>query len=327
MPLIGVYTWSEKKDLIKVVVPLKGASPNKVDIYVTSSTLKVNFSPYIVNIVLRSDIDPIKHKATVKDGSLLVTLYKTETSQGLWGALEFDTDDKVAISKLREESQTAQDALEKELGEKRKDRRTEDERFALRKQMGLDEAERNRLDNLKLDEKRTAEDEMYATFSRMEAEKWNAKAATITPQIAQPKPVEVKAKEPVDFETYMREKKDKALLAPEVAPAGAAVGVSVLAVADSKDIFDVANIPIIDIDGEQFDNDDTDYFEAISVVETANAIVPSSRLSVVIEEVDDVRYIPPPRAISNTADGKGTITAEKQLIIIIDMFERTYIHV
>ena len=151
MPLVGLYSWSEKSDLIKVIVPLKGASPNKVDIFVTSTTLKVNFSPYLVDIVLRHPVDPIRHKATIKDGNLKETLYKTEQSLGLWGTFEIDTDDKDAIKKIREESAVAQDTLEKELGETRKDRRTDDERFSLRKQMGLDEAERSRLDNLKLE--------------------------------------------------------------------------------------------------------------------------------------------------------------------------------
>ena len=296
MPLVGIYTWTEKKDLIKVTVPLKGASPNKVDIFVTSSTLKINFAPYIVNIVLHSPVDPIKHKATVKDGSLLVTLYKTDESQGIWGTLEVDTDDKAEINKLREESQTAQDALEKELGEKRKDRRTEDERFSLRKQMGLDEAERSRLDGLKLEEKRTAEEEVYETFARMEAAKHSASESAASKEIARAKTISIKepesVREPVDFDTYMREKDEKAKTIPN----------SAVAVADSKDIFDVADIPLVDMEGEQFDHDDTDYSEAIGV-ESAGAIVTLSRIAA--DEVDDVRYIPPPRTLSNMADGKG----------------------
>ena len=33
MPLKGVYTWQDKKDSIKVSIPLKGASPSTVDIF------------------------------------------------------------------------------------------------------------------------------------------------------------------------------------------------------------------------------------------------------------------------------------------------------
>jgi hypothetical protein len=33
MPLKGEYTWSEKKDQVKLVIPLKGVSASKVDIF------------------------------------------------------------------------------------------------------------------------------------------------------------------------------------------------------------------------------------------------------------------------------------------------------
>ena len=32
MPLSGTYEWSQKNDLLKIKVPLKGISPSKVDI-------------------------------------------------------------------------------------------------------------------------------------------------------------------------------------------------------------------------------------------------------------------------------------------------------
>lgn len=309
MPLVGLYSWSEKSDLIKVIVPLKGASPNKVDIFVTSTTLKVNFSPYLVDIVLRHPVDPIRHKATIKDGNLKVTLYKTEQSLGLWGTFEIDTDDKDAIKKIREESAVAQDTLEKELGETRKDRRTDDERFSLRKQMGLDEAERSRLDNLKLEEKTTAEAEVYETFSRMEVAKQNVSVADSKRAIVESAPGLISAplkskepKEPVDFETYMKEKGENRMT-------------SVVTIADSKDIFDVSMIPTINSDEEQFDNDDTDYSEAICIVDghASNRNAVTSYHSTVIDEIDDVRYIPPPRVLSNSADGKGMIRFRFQI--------------
>jgi hypothetical protein len=33
MPIKGNYTWTEKKDSLKIAIPLKGVSPNKVDIF------------------------------------------------------------------------------------------------------------------------------------------------------------------------------------------------------------------------------------------------------------------------------------------------------
>ena len=57
-------------------MPLKGCSPSSVDIFVTASTLKVNFSPYLLDLLLKSEVDSVKHKATVKSGVLVSTLLK-----------------------------------------------------------------------------------------------------------------------------------------------------------------------------------------------------------------------------------------------------------
>lgn len=287
MPFIGLYTWTEKDDVIKIVIPLKGASPNKVDIYVTSSTLKVNFSPYIVEIILQFPIDPIKHKANIKNGNLRVTLFKTEESVGFWGSLEVDTEDKSAIMKLREDSIVAQDALERELGESRRDRRTDDERFSLRKQMGLDEAERNRLDNLKLEEKKTAEEEVYATFSLMQAEKQRGSQKVVRAELSQPKLDPVYTSEPIDFETYSREKKTEV----------------------SSDIFDLSKVSVIDMTKGDFEDEDTDYSGAVGIPTSRSSSsinpVKYALVHVIEDEVNDVRYIPPPRLTSTAADGKG----------------------
>ena len=33
MPISAQYTWKDKKDTIKVLIPTKGVSPSKIDIY------------------------------------------------------------------------------------------------------------------------------------------------------------------------------------------------------------------------------------------------------------------------------------------------------
>jgi CS domain len=298
MPITGSYSWSEKNDLIKIIIPLKGTPIKTVDIFVTSNTLKVNFSPYIVDIVLSSSVDALKHKATVKDGNLQITLYKTTNSTGLWGTLEINSDDKALLSKLREDSLLKQDVLEKDLGDKRRDRRIDDERYSLRKQMGLDEAERNRLDVLKLDEKQAAEEEVYATFARMNYTTDTNKSLKTTQDLAISALSTPQVKEAIDFDTYLR---DKELRTSASKSSSAAV------VKESKDIFEDSCIEIIDTDGGQFDDDDTDYTEAMSIVECSTGIVhhPSSSSesnSLIEREVDDVRFIPPPRALSSTGE-------------------------
>jgi dyslexia susceptibility 1 candidate gene 1 protein len=167
MPLTGNYSWSETKDQIVVEVPLKGVSPTKVDILATSSTLKVNFSPYLIDIVLFKEIDPLRHKARVKNGVLYVILVKINSI--LWGTLGIEGDDEK--ERIRQEASTKQQALEEELSEKRKDRRVADERHSTRKQMALEEAERTRLETKKDEEKKAAEEAVYSAFSQIQASK------------------------------------------------------------------------------------------------------------------------------------------------------------
>ena len=103
----------------------------------TSSTFKVNYSPYLVDVVLAGDIDPIRHKASVKGGVLIVKLFKK--SHEMWGKFNITEDsDALNTDAIKSEALVVQEALEKEMQEKRKGRKAEDERFSTRKQMALE---------------------------------------------------------------------------------------------------------------------------------------------------------------------------------------------
>jgi dyslexia susceptibility 1 candidate gene 1 protein len=161
MPIKGVYSWTESSDQLLISIHLKGVSPKKVDIFCTENILKVNYSPYIVDILLYSAIDPLKNKAKVKEGILNITLFKRDPVK--WGILENQNEGNES---QRVESIRNHEILEKELSEKRKDKKIEEERHSLRKQMALDESEKNRIENLKSDEKQCAEDEVYQALSK-----------------------------------------------------------------------------------------------------------------------------------------------------------------
>lgn len=129
--------------------------------------MKVNFSPYLIDIVLSGQIDSLRHKARVKDGSLHLTLFKSQP--GTWENLEL-SDDEDQKAKIRTEATEKQKELDDQIQERRRDRKVADERFSTRKQMALEEAERSRLDNRKEEEKKTAEEEVYASFAKMQSE-------------------------------------------------------------------------------------------------------------------------------------------------------------
>lgn len=134
---------------------------------------QINYHPYIVDIVLWDKIDSLRHKATVKQGNLHLVLYKVV--QNSWESLEnivMLENDKTKVKSLKMESAVVDDELKKSIEEKRKDRRIADERLSVRKQMAVEELERNELESLKADEKKQAESEVYETFAKMEQERY-----------------------------------------------------------------------------------------------------------------------------------------------------------
>jgi len=194
MPLLGTYTFTEKADKVVVAIPLKGCAPNKVDIFVTSTTLKVNYSPYLLDLVLHSSVDAVKHKATVKEGVLHVTLLKAAPG-ATWGELVSNITDKKELAAAREAAMAGHTQLQDTLKEARHDRRIDDERHALRKQMALEETERSLLEGLKAEEKTDAEERVYKEFADMERKNALAAASKDAPAVQASKPKKEKEKE------------------------------------------------------------------------------------------------------------------------------------
>jgi hypothetical protein len=100
----------------------------------------VNFAPYLIDVVLSGEIDPLRHKATVKDGELRVKLFK-KVPGDMWGSFAVDVEDKEALGKAKADALVAHESLVQSLDEKRRDRRVEDERYSTRQQMKLDVSE------------------------------------------------------------------------------------------------------------------------------------------------------------------------------------------
>ena len=298
MPIRGEYSWSERSENLTVRIPLKGVAPSKVDIFVTSQLVKVNYAPYLIEVLLHGRIDDKKHKASVKDGVLIMTLVKTEP--GKWGQLEAEDVENMnrqAFAAKKKDALVDHAKVEEQSQLDRKDRKHKDEKFALRKQMGIDSGQRDRLDRVKAEEKSSEEAAMYATFAKMNHEK------EVKEQIEASKKKEKKDKD--------EEKKKKT-----VAAAGGAGG-------GSKSIFDVDTLPkesalnkrsekkeraekvmelgdsggkVIDLAEIDTDSDsDSDSEKNKDDEET----------EVEDDEDDDVRYIPAPRSAGE--DGKVNI--------------------
>ncbi|KAJ1435635.1 hypothetical protein B484DRAFT_358996 [Ochromonadaceae sp. CCMP2298] len=299
MPIAASYTWSEKKESIKVLVPLKGVSASKADILVSSATLKVNFAPYLLDIVLLKEIDSVKHKASVKDGVLHITLCKKES--GLWGSLQAEGDKETLLA-AKAESLQQQEKLNQEMNVQRSDRRLADEKHALRKQMKLEETERGRMDTVKHEEKTAAEEEVYETFRQMQMEE---------SQRAPGKGILHRDPAPSASASASASaaKKHVAFGTPPPAPSS----VDQLLGADDIDDGVVPPSPPQSDVGEGGGGDDDsagDIDIDIDADEEVDEEVRSRSVQeLVVEEEEEVRYVPPPRSggLSTCADQKVDI--------------------
>lgn len=88
-----------------------------------------------MDVVLHGEIDPLRHKASVKDGVLNVKLFKK--TPGTWGEF-IASDDNGKAAEIKMTAVAEQQKLEKEMGDKRRDRKAQDERFSTRKQMAIE---------------------------------------------------------------------------------------------------------------------------------------------------------------------------------------------
>ena len=228
--------------------------------------------------MLNGQIDSLKHKARVKNGTLQLTLFKA--NPGIWGSLELDEANAEEKARVRNESAQHQKELDEQLSARRKDRRIADERFSTKKQMALEERERTRLDNKKEEEKTAAEEEMYSSFAKMQTEaagkEKDKSHAHATPPIAATAPTRV----------------------PTGLPDGSRAGHGLGATYDLKEA---------DIDSDLEDTKDV----GLTVLEEEPEELYSTRNEQEAcgmglgdgREVEDadIKYIPPPRTVSGTS--------------------------
>ncbi|CAM9825481.1 unnamed protein product, partial [Discosporangium mesarthrocarpum] len=169
MPVTADYTWVESETTVQLQVPLKGTSPSRVDIFATECYLKVSFPPYLLEVDLHGFIDPEVHTARVRGGILIIKLTKKNGYTGLWGKIGVNTNHKSDPGVVARRKQSIQDKLkrEQELMALASQRKHDDERLALRCQMSLEEAERQHIEDIKSEEKKEAEEEVYSAFSEM----------------------------------------------------------------------------------------------------------------------------------------------------------------
>ncbi|ETW07008.1 hypothetical protein, variant [Aphanomyces invadans] len=191
MPLTPQFTWEQDASSVALHVPLKGVSPKDVDIYVADLVVKINFKPYVLLVDLHARIQPENATVTIANGAIALVAQKHEP--GVWQQLAYDGT-KADRLERRKMSMARKEAFEQKLSEDRKDLKYQSEKKTLRDQMSLDDIERQRLEDLKADEKQSEEDAMYQTFrelqqqrpSQIQRKKPPVKSPKATPPAARP---------------------------------------------------------------------------------------------------------------------------------------------
>jgi hypothetical protein len=157
------YSFKQTDAAIMVDIPLKGASLKSVDIVATEVHVKISFERYLLHLDLNSAIDDEATVAKIKQGVLKIKLKKKVSEE--WPTLLIQGIGKEELKRRRADALDDKFQREKLLSTRVKDRKYEDERNALRKQMSIEEDERQHIDDLKADEKKKAEEDVYRTFA------------------------------------------------------------------------------------------------------------------------------------------------------------------
>lgn len=177
MPLSPEYSFSQTDAAIELHVALKGTPKRKVDIYIADVFVKINFAPYLLQLDLLKPVSLEKPVARFdqRDGKLHVILEKVSPEP--WEALKFSppktassTEKRKILQERRGSSMKRREEYDKEVGELVKERRFKNEKMTLRRQMAVEEDERQHIEELKAEEKEDAERAVYEKLSQLQKE-------------------------------------------------------------------------------------------------------------------------------------------------------------
>ncbi|XP_971936.2 dynein axonemal assembly factor 4 [Tribolium castaneum] len=154
MPIIiKDIEWSQTDNTVTIKVPLRGIHHSKVDIFYSKLYIKASFEQYFFEVFLYKQIDPKTSSCTFTSTHILFELIKCEATT--WENLELGIPkaEKQQLKKtyIEEEHKRIQEEQTERLNKK-----SELKRLAVREQMALDADLREKIENIKKDEKENA---------------------------------------------------------------------------------------------------------------------------------------------------------------------------
>lgn len=160
MPIaVKDYSWKETEAEVDIVLPLKGVKGSKADILSTDRYIKVSYPPYLFEVYLYADV--VEEQCTARVGNGIIEFRLIKKEAGLWGNLASkETEDKQVLGEKRAEAVEKVQRSAAEEAEARAKKKREEERFVIREQMKLEQAQRERIEGEKQEERDRANREL-----------------------------------------------------------------------------------------------------------------------------------------------------------------------
>ncbi len=160
MPItVKDYTWSETAEEVLVSLPLKGVKSSKADIFSSDQYIKVNFPPYLFEVHLFAPVEEEQCRARVGNGVVEFRLLKKDPH--VWGRLSSaECEDKAFMVEKRAEAIGRAHKSAAEMAEQKAKKKQEEERYAVKQQIKLEEDDRERIEGEKQEERERAEREL-----------------------------------------------------------------------------------------------------------------------------------------------------------------------
>lgn len=171
MPIVVKdYTWRETEHEVTITLPLKGVRSSKADIFSTNRYIKVNYPPYLFEVHLHAPV--LEEQCTAKIGNGVVDFQLTKEENGLWGRLvSEESEDKESMRAKRAEAIEHAQKTAARLGEERAKKKKEEQTFAIKQEMKLEEEERENIEEIKKSERERTDNELEEWKSQKKAAK------------------------------------------------------------------------------------------------------------------------------------------------------------
>ncbi|XP_053222136.1 dynein axonemal assembly factor 4 isoform X1 [Podarcis raffonei] len=163
------YSWEQTAEAVYLVVPWRAAPLRRDGIFCAERYLKVNSPPFLFEAILYAPIDDVRSTAKIENGSVFFTLYKKEAA--MWESLIMENGDKGEMQRIREDAvRKAQEDAKSEAEAKAAQKR-ERSKFAVEATIKLEDAERERIEELKEKERKKATEEIEKWKEQNEKQK------------------------------------------------------------------------------------------------------------------------------------------------------------